>query len=522
MKLFRYNDWISESKLELLLEANMDFSEEFIATVAKVKSPLSEKILKLYKNDVDVDANYIELSDKENFLLFKSDKRVESTCIIEQTNFIYRKESMYVFPEHKKFFKKKNFESLLSPTPISYYGRLGNISGRIVSEIKSDDSRISDKLKRDIERGRTFYHIKFNYEGNEYDAIVHEFGIKKGPKYVKSQEIRVGSFVQTLLRKAGEEFTPQELEDFVIKFNNEVKAKKENLFKNFEIVKGEDIREYYLSKNYESSNHTLGGSCMRYSRCQPYLDIYVKNPNQVSMVILRSDEDSDKIKGRALLWNPKYDQDDYDGKLFMDRIYTNNSQDEELFKRFAIEKGWVYKKDQNYSKQDFMFSEVLTSIKTIEVKLESDNFDQYPYIDTLTYYVPWHKRLSNINTYEGYSLEETDGSNGQGCSTCEGEDYIDCYECGGSGTRTCFKCDGDGEVDCDECGGMGKEDCSTCDGTGLDNDDNECSNCSGSGEMDCTECEGRGKENCSRCSGDGEYECDECGGNGRVICPDCQ
>ena len=47
MKLFRYNDWISESKLELLLEANMDFSEEFIATVAKVKSPLSEKILKL-------------------------------------------------------------------------------------------------------------------------------------------------------------------------------------------------------------------------------------------------------------------------------------------------------------------------------------------------------------------------------------------------------------------------------------------------------------------------------------------
>ena len=327
MKLFRYTEWITESKLELLLEANMDFSEEFIATVAKVKSPLSEKILKLYKNDVDVDANYIELSDKENFLLFKSDKRVESTCIIEQPNYIYREESKDLFPEHKNFFKKKDFASLL------IYDKLKDISGRIVSEIKSDDERISDKLKRDIRRGRTFYHIKFNYDGNEYDAIVHEFGIKKGPKYVKSQEIRVGSFVQTLLRKAGEKFTPQELEDFVIKFNNEVKTKKENLFKNFEIVKGDDIKKYYLEDNYESGNHTLGGSCMRYSRCQPYLNIYSKNPEQVSLVILRSDEDPEKIKGRALLWNAYYltsNQDDYNGKLFMDRIYTNNSKDEEL------------------------------------------------------------------------------------------------------------------------------------------------------------------------------------------------
>ena len=515
MKLFRYTEWITESKLELLLEANMDFSEEFLEIVDKVKSPLSEKILRLYKTDIDVDTNYIELSDKENFLKFKSDKRVETNCIIEQPNYIEKKESKRIFPSFTSIYVNDDNFNIKDWMGIDQ-------PARIVSELKVDDERLSKSIKSSIERGRTFYHIKWSFNGKEYDSIIRDFGIRKGPEYVKPQEVRVGSLIQSLLKKSGEEFTAPELEDFVIKFNSEVKSRRENIFKNFEIVKGEDIREYYLSKNYESSNHTLGGSCMRYSRCQPYLDIYVKNPNQVSMVILRSDEDSDKIKGRALLWNPKYDQDDYDGKLFMDRIYTNNSQDEELFKRFAIEKGWVYKKDQNYSKQDFMFSEVLTSIKTIEVKLESDNFDQYPYIDTLTYYVPWHKRLSNINTYEGYSLEETDGSNGQGCSTCEGEDYIDCYECGGSGTRTCFKCDGDGEVDCDECGGMGKEECSTCDGTGLDSEDNECSNCSGSGEMNCTECEGRGKENCSRCDSDGEYECGECGGNGRVICPDCQ
>lgn len=522
MKLFRYNDWITESKLELLLEANMDFSEEFIATVAKVKSPLSEKILKLYKNDVDVDANYIELSDKENFLLFKSDKRVESTCIIEQPNYIYRKESKDLFPEHKKFFKKKDFASLL------IYDKLKDISGRIVSEIKSDDERISDKLKRDIERGRTFYHIKFNYDGNEYDAIVHEFGIKKGPKYVKSQEIRVGSFVQTLLRKAGEKFTPQELEDFVIKFNNEVKAKKENLFKNFEIVKGDDIKKYYLQGNYESGNHTLGGSCMRYSRCQPYLNIYSKNPGQVSLVILRSDEDPEKIKGRALLWNAYYltsNQDDYNGKLFMDRIYTNNSKDEELFKKFAIERGFVYKKTQNYSKSDFMFGDELTPIGEIQVKIENSDyargeFQYYPYIDTLTFYNPSKMILSNVYN-GGWELEHTDGTNGTGCETCDGEERVECPECYGDGEVECPDCEGNGEVDCSECGGNGKEECSSCDGTGLDDEDNECSNCQGDGEMSCGECEGSGKEECSRCGGDCMVECRECGGNGRVDCPDC-
>ena len=524
MKLFRYTEWITESKLELLLEANMDFSEEFIATVAKVKSPLSEKILRLYKIDVDVDANYIEISDKENFLLFKSDKRVESTCIIEQPNYIYRKESKDVFPEHKKFFKRKDFSSLI------IYDKLKDISGRIVSEIKSDDSRISDKLKRDIERGRTFYHIKFNYEGNEYDAIVHEFGIKKGPKYVKSQEIRIGSFVQTLLRKAGEKFTPQELEDFVIKFNNEVKAKKESLFKNFEIVKGDDIKKYYLQDNYESGNHTLGGSCMRYSRCQPYLNIYSKNPEQVSLVILRSDEDPEKIKGRALLWNAYYltptDHDDYNGKLFMDRIYTNNSKDEELFKKFAIQNGFVYKKAQNYSKSDFMFGDELTPIERIQVKIENSDyrfgeFEYYPYIDTLTFYNPHKMTLSN-DYNGGWVLEHTDGTNGTGCDRCDGEERVECAECYGGGLIECTDCGGSGDGYCNDCEGDGKVDCSICEGSGKDDEENDCSNCDGSGREDCFNCDGEGRKECSICAGDGEYECGECEGNGRVDCPDCQ
>ena len=265
---------------------------------------------------------------------------------------------------------------------------------------------------------------------------------------------------------------------------------------------------------------------MRYSRCQPYLNIYSKNPEQVSLVILRSDEDPEKIKGRALLWNAEYSQDDYNGRLFMDRIYTNNSKDEELFKKFAIQNKFVYKKAQNYSKSDFMFGDELTPIERIQVKIENSDyrggeFTYYPYIDTLTFYNPYKMTLSNVYN-GGWELEHTDGTNGTGCETCDGHQSIECPDCYGGGEVECPDCDGEGEVDCRECSGMGKEECSSCDGTGLDDEDTDCSNCEGSGEMSCTECEGSGKEECSRCGGDREIECRECGGNGRVDCPDCQ
>ena len=99
------------------------------------------------------------------------------------------------------------------------------------------------------------------------------------------------------------------------KFNNAVKSKRENIFKDFKIVKDEDIRKYYLYESYESDNHTLGGSCMRYEKCQKYLDIYVKNPEVCQLLILKSDDDKDKIKGRALIWKLT------NGEYYMDRIY---------------------------------------------------------------------------------------------------------------------------------------------------------------------------------------------------------
>jgi hypothetical protein len=50
-------------------------------------------------------------------------------------------------------------------------------------------------------------------------------------------------------------------------------------FDRFEIVSGDDIKKYYNEESYYTTGSgTLGTSCMRYSRCEEYLNIYSK-PN---------------------------------------------------------------------------------------------------------------------------------------------------------------------------------------------------------------------------------------------------
>ena len=64
----------------------------------------------------------------------------------------------------------------------------------------------------------------------------------------------------------------------------------------------------------------------------------MQSPEVCTLVIYKSDDDTDKILGRALLWKLR------DGKRFMDRIYTANDSDVQLFKDYAKENGWYTKR----------------------------------------------------------------------------------------------------------------------------------------------------------------------------------
>ena len=134
-----------------------------------------------------------------------------------------------------------------------------------------------------------------------------------------------------------------QLEQFVNAYKSTFDSKDKDLI---EIVEGEEIRKCYLEDNYEEIKGQLGNSCMRYERCQAYLDIYVKNPEVCKLLVLRGD--TGKVKGRALLWTLS------DGERYIDRMYTIDDSDKIIFKEWGLKNGIP----KNYDNTDDEVGEV--------------------------------------------------------------------------------------------------------------------------------------------------------------------
>jgi hypothetical protein len=162
----------------------------------------------------------------------------------------------------------------------------------------------------------------------------------------------------------------------------------------FELVSGDDIRKWYLKDNYEQERGQLGNSCMRYRNCQDFFDIYVKNPEVCQLLILKSDDDKDKITGRALIWKLT------DGDYYMDRIYTINDSDKLLFQDYAR----INKIENSYDGNSSL---------DLEVKLGDHTYQKYPYMDTFVVYNPTTKILKGDEDLwpgQGYiSIQDTQG-----------------------------------------------------------------------------------------------------------------
>ena len=349
------------------------------------------------------------------------------------------------------------------------------------------------------------------------------------------QPIRIGRGIRAMLKPSGVEFTDSQIEDFVNRFKS-AWDKMNDVFRNFEVVKGEKIAYWYDRRNYQACTSNLGSSCM--SGVEPeYFDIYVKNPDKISLVILKND-DGDKILGRALLWEldtPKI--------TFMDRIYTSNDSYIPLFKDYCYKNGWYHKQAQNSSnhhiesKDDKKTEHLFCTLRNSRV----GDYDKYPYLDTLKYFKPNTGEITSDyevrrNDRENvYTLEVTDGSwvENDECEVCGGSQEVECYECGGDGNVDCRECrvrigrtmQSTGTIECGECSGDGDIDCDDCSGTGVINqgqeDEHNCDKCSATGRVQCEDCDGDGKNDCPECDGNREVECEDCGGRGQVSCPDC-
>jgi hypothetical protein len=293
--------------------------------------------------------------------------------------------------------------------------------------------------------------------------------IKIGRLTNKVIELYNKKFSETLFSGRILKFTNSEIEDFVNAYKSYYDFLN-NKMDSLELVSGNEINFWYAEENYSTKNGTLGNSCMRYEECNDYLDLY-NSSKSVSLLILK--QPNNTVSARALVWELT------DGSIFMDRIYTNDDSDTNLFIKWCEDNSCGYKFEQNSKgghiclpKNDFKPMPVKLEAKVYSTNFNNREYEKFPYMDTLKYYY-WKEGI--VRNYITYSssfviLQDTDG-------------WCTCEDCQNDGIVDCEVCSGNGEVDCGECL---EDTCDKCDGSGY----KKCVDCSGDGHIKCGVCGG--------------------------------
>ena len=223
----------------------------------------------------------------------------------------------------------------------------------------------------------------------------------------KRSEIKVGKLIKMFFKNRypinhpkGEQ-RPKPVVD-IESFVNKYKAERDkNInYNRFEIIKANDFYYWYSQDNYSRFVHdetTLGRSCLRYNESHDYLDMYSKNPEIFSMLILK--DDSNRLRGRANIWKLETPKN----RIYMDRVYSVNDYDVELFKNYAKEKGWLYKESQTFGWENNIVDSVNGEIynwdkmilKSKINKIPAKDYTKYPYLDTLCVYNQDDHTLTN-------------------------------------------------------------------------------------------------------------------------------
>ena len=381
MSILKYEDYISEKAVyELLLESKVVYSKKFINLLNKMKAnKLATELLNLYSKDVDgVTQNYIDITDLKDAVSFTPDRKVQELTKDKPDTWKITNSGRYLTTSDRN---DKLFEALGYDK--AKYGCWNPDTGDVGLILSETVSRTSGKI----------YVMFKEYEGERIGVVNKE---AMEPTEAEDQRIwstsrnniKIGRLVRAILTASKISFTDSEIEQFTNTYKATYDFAKDAL-KQFDIVKGDKIAYWYDEENYVSGGGSLNNYCMA-SVGSDYFDIYTQNP-QVSLVILYGDGGSiesekytdDRIKGRAILWDAKLDGQPV---KFMDRIYTSQDADVELFKQFAEKNGWWYKKSQSMEP-----SETITNGSesagnpNITVQLKEGTWDYYPYCDTMCY-----------------------------------------------------------------------------------------------------------------------------------------
>lgn len=406
MNLLQYNDYILEKKIfQLILESKIIYSNKFINILTKMKSNrLSNELLNLISKDVPVNQNYIDVTDKKDFVSFTPDRKVQELTkdkpktwkVIESGRYLTRND------KNDRIFQALGYDKEKWGCWAPENGKIGLILSETVSRVSGNIYVMFQEF--DVPEPKIGVVNKAALEESDSEEISKIWSTARNP-------IAIGRLARAILVAAKIQFTDKEIEEFT----NLYKATydfMQDILKQFDIVKGNKIAYWYEQEKYVRGGGTLNNSCMA-NVDSDYFNIYTEN-TQVSLVILYSDDGnisgeryvSDKIKGRAILWDAKINGN---AVKFMDRIYTTQDSDVDLFKQYAEKNGWWYKTRQSMEPEDSITDgkQIISSPK-ITVVLDSVDFEQYPYLDTMCYLDQNDECLRNIESGERM-LRDTGG-----------------------------------------------------------------------------------------------------------------
>lgn len=182
---------------------------------------------------------------------------------------------------------------------------------------------------------------------------------------------------------------------------------RDDKFDLLDMVSGDDIAKWYSSDYYQQYDEgTLGESCMKNMDSDTF-DIYTENPDKVNMLIMYGDNRKRDIKARAIVWKLSKPE----GRTFMDRVYTNDYSDEQVYIDYAKQNGWLYKSQQGMGSNISITDPVndTTSSKTLMCEIMPGEYDHYPYCDTMAFYNPNGEIANNTSFNAKYELTDTDG-----------------------------------------------------------------------------------------------------------------
>jgi hypothetical protein len=192
-------------------------------------------------------------------------------------------------------------------------------------------------------------------------------------------------------------------------FSNLYKGQASDLY-TFKVASGEDLRAVY---NLE----VPFTSCMNGSSNSSKLDLYVKNPDKVSVVYIQT---GNTCQARALLWT------DNDGNKIIDRVY-GSEEFRTMFRDYAKEIGAWKKVYDGAGHSNFFNPEGEAMYKDFYIEVDGEH-DRYPYVDTFCYLKDDETPnvLTNSDNYDATKkLQDTGG----GYDDLEG---VECYNRSGT------------------------------------------------------------------------------------------